>query len=33
MPPLVRGVRRTLNVSSGNNPDLLWLMERITAKE
>jgi prepilin-type N-terminal cleavage/methylation domain-containing protein/prepilin-type processing-associated H-X9-DG protein len=33
MPPLVRGVRLALNVASANNPDLLWLMERTTAKE
>ena len=33
MPPLVRGVRMPLNISSPDNQDLLWLMERTTAKE
>jgi len=33
MPPLVPGQRLTLNVSSPNNEDLLWLMERTTAKD
>jgi len=33
MPPLISGQRLTLNVSSPNNEDLLWLMERTTAKD
>jgi prepilin-type N-terminal cleavage/methylation domain-containing protein/prepilin-type processing-associated H-X9-DG protein len=33
MPPLFPGQRMALNVSSPNNDDLLWLMERTSAKE
>jgi len=33
MPPLVHGQELPLNISSPNNQDLLWLMERTTAKE
>src|SRR5438876_391534 len=33
MPPLAPGRRLPLNVSSPNNPDLIWLQERTTAKE
>ncbi|MBP8261501.1 MAG: type II secretion system protein [Verrucomicrobia bacterium] len=33
MPPLVRGQDLKLNVSSPNNPDLIWIQERATARE
>lgn len=33
MPPLVRGQALTLNVSSPNNDDLIWLQQRTTNKE
>ncbi len=33
MPPLVHGVYLKLNVGSAYNQDLLWLMERSTAKQ
>jgi len=32
-PPLTAGVRLPLNVSSPNNPDLIWLQQRSTSKE
>jgi len=32
-PPMTPGVRLTLNVSSPDNPDLIWLQQRTTAKE
>ncbi len=32
MPPLVRGQLMQLNVTSPNNPDLIWLQQRTTGK-